>query len=226
MEILKRYLNNFINFIKKYKIQSLCVGLVIILIIVIILVTMLLRGRGLISITRNPDGEKFKEEYESLNDDTSEEGKTYPKVEIPANNIMKYTDTKEVLSIFKDRGNAVIYFGYPECLYCRSAIGVLLDVAATTKLDVIYYLDVKEEDSLYNELLNTLGKEFTVDNKIYVPLVVFVVDGTIQSYNKGTLFSQDDPYVEMDASQIKGLSEIYYYGINDVLGNPQPGSES
>ena len=44
-----------------------------------------------------------------------------------------------------------------------------------------------------------------------------MADGQIVSYNKGTLFSQEDPYTELDASQIQGLSEIYRYGIRDVL---------
>ena len=51
----------------------------------------------------------------------------------------------------------------------------------------------------------------------FVPLVIFVVDGNIVSYNKGTIFSQDDPYKELNKSQIQGLSEIYKYGINDVV---------
>ena len=44
-----------------------------------------------------------------------------------------------------------------------------------------------------------------------------MVNGNVVSYNKGTLFSQEDPYVELDDYQVEGLSEIYRYGINDVL---------
>ena len=70
-------------------------------------------------------------------------------------------------------------------------------------------------------MLNVLGDEFidtsNGERKVYSPLVIFVADGKIVSYNKGTLFSQEDPYNELDASQIQGLSEIYRYGIRDVL---------
>jgi len=49
------------------------------------------------------------------------------------------------------------------------------------------------------------------------PLVIFVANGRVVSYNKGTLFSQEDPYTELDKSQVEGLSEIYKYGIRDVV---------
>lgn len=223
---VKDMLNNLWKFIKKRKKLFLIIGIIIgiIILLTVVIMSLLFRSGELFAITKNPDGEKFKEEYEKLNDVPSEEGKTYPKVEISSNNIMKYTDIEEVLNIFKEHKNAVIYFGYSTCLYCRSAINVLLDVASTTDLDTIYYLDVSSEDSKYSELLNVLGEELIEDGDVYVPLVIFVVDGTVVSYNKGTLFSQDDPYIEMDEFQVKGLSEIYYYGINDVLGNPQKGT--
>ena len=47
--------------------------------------------------------------------------------------------------------------------------------------------------------------------------MIFVVNGDIVSYNKGTLFSQEDPYDELDDFQVNGLSEIYNYGTMDVL---------
>ena len=61
--------------------------------------------------------------------------------------------------------------------------------------------------------LDYLGT-FKLRNKL---LVMFIVNGNIVSYNKGTLFSQTDPFVMLDSSQAMGLSEIYQYGINDVI---------
>lgn len=200
---------------------------------------------------KTSDSEKIKNEYEKLNNELSEDGKNYPTVELPSNNIMKYSDIDEVMSIFYKRENAVIYFGYSTCLYCRSAIEVLCDVASSTDLGTIYYLDIedywdvkefnknnelvikKEANSRYNELLDILGEELITeytltdrdgnivrvgDKRVYVPLVIFVVQGDIVSYNRGTLFSQDDPYVKLDDSQKEGLGEIYRLGINNVLG--------
>ena len=87
-------------------------------------------------------------------------------------------------------------------------------------IDNILYLDIENNDKRYGELLEKLGDAFVdPDNseKIYSPLVIFIVDGNIVSYQKGTLFSQEDPYVELDKSQVDGLSEIYRYGIQDVI---------
>lgn len=93
-------------------------------------------------------------------------------------------------------------------------------------------IEVQEANDKYSDLLNALGEEFLSDyviedkegkeinlseKRVEIPLVVFVVNGDIVSYRKGTLFSQMDPYIPLDKDQVAGLSEIYKYGINDVL---------
>ena len=166
------------------------------------------------------DNTLFKNEYEKLNNVASENGKKYPMVNIPDNNKIKYTSYDEVIDIFNNKGDAVVYFGYPSCLYCRTAVGVLLNTSKDMDIDNILYLDIENNDKRYGELLGKLGDTFVdSDNseKIYSPLVIFIVDGNIVSYNKGTLFSQVDPYTELDKSQIEGLSGIYRSGIRDVI---------
>ena len=192
-------------------------GTLVITIALIILIINLFGNDGLISITKNPDGEKFENEYEELNGVKTEDGKEYPEVNISYSKIIKYTDVDEIVNIFSNDESAVIYFGFSTCVYCRSAIEVLCDTAKETELDTIYYLDVKENTN-YDKLLNVLDERFITDeNKIYAPLVLFIANGDIVSHNKGTLSSQDDPYVELDESQKQGLSEIYWYGIRDVV---------
>lgn len=225
---------------------------VLVIIIIFVLICLLINiFRGDISYKiDNKDGIKFANEYEKLNSQEVEDGKKYPKVEISSDNIIKYSTVEEVLDIFDNMEDAVIYFGYSTCLYCRNAIQVLIDTAKDTELDVIHYIDieeiwdvkelnenneivtVKEANSKYYELLNILGDELVVDyvlndsngndvktgdKRLYVPLVIFVTDGKVVSYNKGTLFSQEDPFVELDKYQREGLSEIYRYGIRDVV---------
>ena len=194
--------------------------------LVIVLFVFALVVSGLVIVVMNfsfavNDEGMFYDEYTKLNNMASEDGKKYPRVTISKNNKMKYMTYDEILDVFKNKGDAVIYFGNAKCLYCRSAVSVLVDTAKGTDLEKIYYLDIEGKSDKYDELLNTLGDEFvdTTDNerKIYSPLVIFVADGQIVSYNKGTLFSQEDPYTELDASQIQGLSEIYRYGIRDVM---------
>lgn len=175
------------------------------------------------------DGEEIKKEYETLNNQVVERDKKYPKVELPLNNNLKYSSISEVISIFENKGDAVIYFGTPTCLYCRSSIQVLCDTAASTELDVIYYLDVDNTDKDYGKLLSTLGEKFTIDNKgeeLYIPLVIFVTDGRVVSYHKGTVSSHLNYYDELDKDQKEGLTFIYKSGINDVLDSIKIKKES
>ena len=200
----------------KNKVYVLVGGIVLIVVIIIISAYFLST-----TVFKKSDNDRIVDQYEKLNNVASEEGKKYPRVNISDYENMKYIDVDGVLDIFENNKDAVIYFGYPTCLYCRTAIQVLVDTAKNTELDTLYYLDVEDLNEKYNDLLNTVGKDFIVEedgtSKIYSPLVVFVAKGKIVSYNKGTLFSQEDPYVELDKSQIEGLSEIYRYGIRDVL---------
>lgn len=211
----------FNDLLKNKKKLWLLIGGIIIVIALIVFLILYLSSSSKINNIINYDGRKIAKEYESLNNKDSEEGKKYPTVNIPSNNVLKYSSSEEILKILDGGSDAVVYFGYATCLYCRTAIQVLCDTAKNTELDVIYYLDVYEKDNKYDELLNVLGDEL-VDNtdgkkNITSPLVIFIVDGKVVSYNKGTLFSQDDPYIELDNSQIDGLSEIYGYGIKDVV---------
>lgn len=169
----------------------------------------------------NVDGKEIMNEYEELNNVKTEDGYYYLKVNIDKNNKFVYTNINEILNIFNNKSDAVVYFSYPSCLYCRTAIQVLHDTAKDMKIDKIYYMDVENKVDGYEELMDILGDKFVVDNngnkEIYSPLVLFVANGDIVSYRKGTLFSQESPYDELDQSQIDGLSEIYRYGIMDVI---------
>lgn len=91
------------------------------------------------------DALKFKEEYESLNDVVIEGTKyKYPSVEILKDNAVKYVTSEELLEVL-DEGTGAVYFGYPNCPWCRSAVPVLIEAADEVGLETIYYLNVKDE---------------------------------------------------------------------------------
>lgn len=212
--MIKKILNN----------KKLLLTIAILLIVaIIVFCALLLNEKKLVINIINQDGIQIQNEFEVLNDTNDDEGRKYPEVDIPKDNILEYTTISEVLNIFNSKDDAVIYFGYPSCAYCRNAIQVLVDTAKKTELDVLYYLNIDEDDKSYDELMTALGSDFIIETegsrKVYMPLVIFIVDGDIVSYNKGTLFSQEDPYVPLDDSQVEGLSEIYRYGINDVVSS-------
>ena len=211
--MIKKILNN----------KKLLIVLGVVLILLVIIIVIIISGGNIVGIIKNSDGVKIQQSFEELNNKVSIDEREYPKVDISSDNILKYIDSSEILNIIDNKEDAVIYFGTPTCIYCRNAIQVLIDTAVETKLDVIYYFNNNESDTNYSELVNVLGEELTMEEngvrKVYIPLVIFITDGKVVSYNKGTLFSQEDPYVPLDDSQRQGLSEIYKYGINDVISS-------
>lgn len=199
---------------------------------------------------KKSDAVKFKKEYESLNGEISASGKKYLDVSIDKRNIVKYASIDEVNSIIKS-GTGVIYFGYPQCPWCRNAVPCLLEAADSTSLDKIYYLNMYDvRDALevddngniitkveakegYMELLNNLssilddyiikdknGNEVnTGEKRLYVPTVVFVLDGEIIDYYVDTLPTQTDPYVALTEDEKNELINIYKEKILEVLND-------
>lgn len=215
---MKKKLNN------NRKVCLFGIGIILFILIIVIIVMLLSKGEDSSEVIYNPDAERFVNEYEKLNntEDTTN-GKLYPNVDIPSDNVIDYSNSYEILEILDDKETAVVYFGYSTCLYCRSAIEVLCDAASETDLDKIYYLDAEKKDRNYTKIINALGDSITVNEKgvkeIPLPLVLFISRGDIVSYWKGTLSSQKDPYIKLNDSQKQGLKEIYINGINDVISS-------
>lgn len=169
----------------------------------------------------------FKLEYESLN------GKNdYIDVNIPSDNNIVYADYEQIFDILD--GTGVIYFGYPECLWCRNAVPVLIEAAKEAEVDQIYYLNnnedrdtktlkdgkvvtEKEGTDNYNKLLEKLGDKASTyegleDNSIkrlYFPTLVVVKNGEITDYIEGTVDSQKDPQKPLNEKQKKELKDKY-----------------
>lgn len=169
------------------------------------------------------DNQKFKEEYESLNDKTKN-GVKYPEVKINPTNI-EYIDSDRALEIL-EKETGVIYFGFPECPWCRNLVPVLLEASDEVGIDKIYYLnnlDERDTKQLENNKIVT-EKEGTNDyyklvealkdflwnydglndnsiKRIYYPMVVFVKEGKILSTHIDTVESQDNPYKSLTKEQ-------------------------
>lgn len=211
-------------------------SVIVVIALVIAILFFLLNNKGM------SDGERFKQEYEELND-------SHLEVNIDSDNMIKYISLEEAIDIIKN-DTGVIYFGYPSCPWCRNAVPVLLDAASSTSLDTIYYVnaynirDVKEIDDdgnivttnegdrLYDDLLGVLDDildpyTITDDNgevidlgekRLYVPMVLFVKDGEVVSYHLSTVDSQEDSSISLNDSQRDELYNIYLDGINNVVG--------
>lgn len=93
------------------------------------------------------DSVKFKKEYEAVNG-TEAYGNNYKELNVNSNNPIKYSDYDELIDVIKNK-TGIIYLGFPECPWCRSALPVLLDVAKDNNIDTIYYLNIKNERDSY-----------------------------------------------------------------------------
>ena len=193
------------------------------------------------------DAQKFKEEMEALNGvavEGAEEGVVHVSLTIPEENPIKYATGAEVIEMLKN-GTGVIYFGFPECPWCRSALPVFLDVADEELVTTVLYYnnldqrDIKELDENgevketqagteeYFEILGLLGENASVYGglndssikRIYYPTYVFVKEGKIVGTHVSTISGISNPRTPLTEEQIKELGDVYrdlFFKIKDV----------
>lgn len=176
------------------------------------------------------DSIKFKEEYEKINDTVK------PKVSLEDDNPFVYVSDEKIVDTLKN-GTGLIYFGFSNCPWCRNAVNVLQYVNA----DKILYFDLKDKRDTYEvvngvltktkdgtkeyyevlEILNNILDDYEIDDnsntykvgekRIYVPLVVGVLNGKIVGYHLDTveLNEGQSPYDLLDENQKSKLKLIY-----------------
>lgn len=155
------------------------------------------------------DGEKFKAEYEALNNENVN-------INISKNNPIKYVTLDEVFDIIQNK-TGVIYFGFPGCPWCRNMISVLFEAAKNNNIDTIYYFNprnVKKSDNdEYNKLKEILNEYLSEDENgqkvLYVPDVYFIKDGKIVGHHLGTVDSQEDPTISLTEEEKNELLDIF-----------------
>lgn len=205
----------------------------------LLIIFLLLLAVGCSKVT---DATKFKEEYESLNGKTNDNGKEYVNMTVAENNPFVYIEVDEVIKKLK-KGSAVIYFGFPECPWCRNLVPVLIDAANELDVDTIYYYnaleirDTKELDKngnvkitkegtkeykqivdiLYEHLPVYKGLDDDTIKRLYLPTVVFIKDGKVIYLHTGTLESQEDPYKKLSNKQYNELKKILTDNLNKVF---------
>ena len=210
--------------------------------IIIIIIAFLIFLICFLLIPRGNDSLKFKSEYENLNGKKNKNNREYVNVEIDKNNPFIYADYDKVIDILEN-GTGVIYFGFPECPWCRTMVPILAKAANEIGVDKIYYfnaLDMRDEKVLdddgnivtkkegtkqYYQLIEIMydyvstyeGLNDDSVKRLYFPTVVFIKDGDIIGSHIGTLDSQEDPYIPLDDTQKNELKDIYIDYMNDVF---------
>lgn len=183
-------------------------------------------------VSASCDADRFKTEYESKNNKDNGYGGSYLEISIPANNKIEYVDSARVKQVLGN-GTGVIYFGFPECPWCRNIVPTLLDVANEYEMDILYLNNKAERDTIklddegklvtekegskdYYEILDLIGEKASVYDglnddtikRLYFPTVIFVKDGEIVAFHEGTVDSQEDASVYLNAVQQKELKTI------------------
>lgn len=155
------------------------------------------------------DGEKFKAEYEALNNENVN-------INISKNNPIKYVTLDEVFDIIQNK-TGVIYFGFPGCPWCRNMIPVLFEAAKNNNIDTIYYFNPrnvkKSDNNEYNKLKEILNEYLSEDENgqkvLYVPDVYFIKDGKIVGHHLGTVDSQEEPTISLTEEEKNELLDIF-----------------
>lgn len=192
---------------------------------------------------------RFKEEYEKLNGVYNDKtNHYYMNVNILENSNVKYKNANEIIDILKN-GTGVIYFGFPECPWCRNLVPILVDTLNEYTMPFYYYnayeirdnkhLDDngdivvdKEGTKEYYEIVDILkdylgeysGLNDNSIKRLYFPTIVFVKEGKILYVHTGTLDSQEDPYVSLTDEQKNELATIisaYATKVYDVVCDDQ-----
>ncbi len=170
----------------------------------------------------------FEEEYEILNDQTSMDGEhTYLAIDVPSDNRVEYVDLAEIQEVLAE-GTGVMYFGFPECPWCRTLVPVLFEaVEAAGYEGPVYYgnflndrdkLSLDENGNIvveqegteaYRQLVAKLcdwlgpynGLNDETIKRVYFPTTVFVKNGQIMDVHLTTVESQASGYDPLTAEQ-------------------------
>lgn len=154
-----------------------CFGLILILIAIITSVALIV---GIVTSFRYnsmTDSEAFSLEYKDVEKD----------------NVFSYVSAEKAIKIIEE-GTGVVFLGFPECPWCQAYAPMLDELAKKYGVETIYYhntyKDREENTEAYQKLVSLLSNYLQLDengnSRIYVPDVVFVIDGEIIGNNLET----------------------------------------
>lgn len=102
-----------------------------------------------IPITTVTDAYKFKNEYESVNNNDLGNGKKVRELTVADNNPFVYKTPEELVKMIEDDKTFAVYFGFNTCPWCRSVITSLIDSALEKGVKKVYYVDIKDIRDTY-----------------------------------------------------------------------------
>ena len=214
--------------------KKLIIGLILILSLIIGAIT------TYILIQNSKDSYKFKKEYESYNNKSWEyEGKKgkYLNIEINKDNPIIYLNDENIVKELKE-GDKIIYFGFPDCNWCRAALPVLLKSAEENGVEKIYYYDFgevreafeknknNEKAKIYQQIIEVLDSNITStfesgakkgEKRLSAPTVVLMKDGKVSSFHYRTVESHQNYNKNLTTEEYNELYKIYEDMMIDLI---------
>lgn len=161
------------------------------------------------------DAQKFKEEYEGFNGEKNDYFE-YRNLSINEENSIIYSSVEEIVQKIENNETFIVYFGDPECPWCRSIIEQAINSANDNGISKIYY--VRIWNGFHNEILRDvyeLGQDSPVlkekGTDSYYKLLKYF-DKLLKYY---TLTNKNNKTIQVNEKRILAPNFIY---INN--GNP------
>ncbi len=208
----------------------------VILIVLVMVAVLFSMKKDEVTVIYTEDEIKFKDEYEKVNGMELSSDYVLKNITIPNdNNVVYLSDDNIVEKLTK--GTNVIYFGWADCNWCRTALPVLLDTLKENNIDTLYYYDFKslrnayengdeEKSKIYENIISIIGNDintyFDEDSsrkdmkKMLVPTVVFIKNGTYIGLHFKTVDSQVNSTDELNKEQVLELKHSYQSLIDQI----------
>lgn len=153
------------------------------LIILLAVIGVMLVGAGWY-VLANQQNSSETEQSEAVATDAGRFKEQYP--EVADDNRYVYATSEQVLEVF-ERGDGLIFLGFPECPWCQQLAPLVDEAAKAEDLEQIYYLDIRQarvdNDETYQQLIDNLEEYLPKDEegnpRISVPDVTVVLQGKI-----------------------------------------------
>lgn len=220
----------------KKKIIIIVSVLLVVLVMVAVLFSM---KKDEVTITYTDDEIKFKDEYEKVNGMELSSDYVLKNITIPSDNNVIYLNDDNIVDKLKN-GTNVVYFGWADCNWCRTALPVLLDTLKENNIDKLYYYDFKSlrtayengdevKSKIYEDIISIIGNDidtyFDQDSarkdmkKILAPTVIFIKNGSYIGLHFKTVDSQVNSTDDLSKEQILELKHSYQSLIDQINAN-------
>ena len=155
---------------------------------------------------------------------------------VDENHVFETISVKDAVDLLEN-GTGIIYLGYSDCPWCQDIVPLLNESAKNNDVSKVYYIEDfynmrpdktsnPKYQNEYNKIVDIIKKyedkineQIKEDNIIKVPLVLFVKDGEILGYQKGTVEGHNISQDENGNNYLRDLTDEEEQEITKKLNN-------